>query len=167
MLVEAPELVTAATLIGTNLPTEEFTNASYADLQARPVMFINGTADRIVPYEGGTVRLFYLLNFGDVYSASETVDHWVAASGQRHAPDSSIIDTVDDGTSIELMRWHEPGKAEVRAYRVNGGDHTIPMPARGSDCPEHLKTSHDMDSVEEAWSFFRRNSRQPGMLEVH
>lgn len=155
LLVEAPELVTAAALVGASLPQIDGLQERCADLQPRPVMFVNGTADDVVPYEGGKVRILKLFDFGSVHSAAATAMCWVKSARLQAQPAELHIDTHDDGTSIDLRRWAEPGKPEVRAYRVNGGRHTIPMPPRGTACDVLLSTSGDMNTVEEAWSFFK------------
>ena len=118
-------------------------------------MFVNGTADNVVPYQGGAVKILKLFDFGSVFSAEETVQHWVEAAELGMAPSVQRLDTVEDGTSIDLSVWSEPGKPEVRAFRVNGGKHTVPMPASGGACDDLLSTSHDMNTVEQAWMFFQ------------
>ncbi|WP_269620646.1 hypothetical protein [Zhongshania sp. BJYM1] len=71
------------------------------------------------------------------------------------SPQVTNIDTEYDGTSITLYRWSEPNKVEVRAYHVIGGKHTIPMPRTEGKCDDVISTSHDMNTIEEAWSFFQ------------
>lgn len=158
LLVEAPEMVTAAALVGANLPRIPTLDKQCDDLQPRPVMFVNGTADNVMPYDGGEVRVLKIFDFGDVHSAENTVLCWVASANLHVPPIDTRIDSRDDGTTIDLRRWVEPGKPEVRAYRVNGGKHTIPMPPRGTACDSLLSTSEDMNTVEEAWSFFQSPS---------
>lgn len=152
---EAPELVTAATIVGGNLPKNSECADQYRRLEARPVMFVNGTSDNIVPYQGGEVKVLMLFSFGHVFSTDETVEHWVQAADLDSPPRVQHFDTEDDGTSIDLFRWSEPGKPEIRSYRVNGGKHTLPMPATGGKCDDLISTSHDMNTIEEAWKFFK------------
>lgn len=165
LLVEAPELVTAAALVGANLPRVAALDERCERLRPRPVMFVNGTADSIVPYEGGKSRVLGIFDFGEVHSAETTAMCWVASANVQAPPLTTHIDTREEGTSIDLRRWSEPGKPEIRAYRVNGGKHTIPMPPRGTACDKLVSTSHDMNTIEEAWSFFHSQSAalsQPG-----
>lgn len=157
LLVQAPEMVSAATLVGANLPVESNSVSTYNDLHRTPVMFVHGTEDFIVPYKGGEVRLFYVMNFGEVHSTADSVAHWVDAAGHHYKPSARQIDTADDGTSIDLLRWSAPGKDEVRLYTVNGGGHTIPMPPMRKKCGGFDGVSHDMNTVTEAWSFFRES----------
>lgn len=157
VLVQAPELVTAAAMVGANLPVNPELSGAYATIDARPVMFVNGTEDSVVPYKGGAVKLFKVFDFGQVYSVEQTLAHWLRAADLNGAPQVDTFNPDADDTSIDRMRWVEPGKPEVRAYRVDGGQHTIPMPAKGSVCDDLLSTSHDMSTVEEAWQFFRLN----------
>lgn len=158
LLVEAPEMVTAAALVGANLPRSAELDEQCERLRPRPVMFVNGTADNVMPYEGGKARVLKIFDFGEVHSAEKTARCWVASADVQAPPINTHIDTRDDGTSIDLRRWSEPGKPEVRTYRVNGGKHTIPMPPRGTACDSLLSTSGDMNTVEEAWSFFQSQS---------
>jgi poly(3-hydroxybutyrate) depolymerase len=83
----------------------------------------------------------------------------VRAAGLQHPPEEARIDTQHDRTSIDLQRWHEPGKMEVRAYRVNGGGHTIPLPSNADECTNIAAPSRDMNTVYEAWNFFLGNRR--------
>jgi polyhydroxybutyrate depolymerase len=158
LLVEVPELVTAAAMIGGALPQNPDFYGHYNHLTPRPVMFVNGTADNVVPYQGGAVKILKMFDFGRVFSAEKTVQYWVEAAELGRPPSVHHIDTVDDGTSIDLRIWSEPSKPEVRAYRVNGGKHTIPMPLTGGACDDLLSTSHDMNTVEQAWSFFQSSA---------
>ena len=158
LLVQAPELVTAAVVIGGNLPKNTDFAENYEQLQARPVMFVHGTADDVVPYQGGKVKLLKLFDFGEVYSAEETVRRWVQAAGYSGSPEQTHIDNYDDNTSIDYMRWQGIAGAELRAYRVNGGRHTFPMPATGDACDKLISTSHDMNTIRTAWTFFSSQS---------
>jgi polyhydroxybutyrate depolymerase len=162
LLVEAPEIVTAAATVGANLPVEEYSRLSYENLQDVPVMFVHGTQDSIVPYQGGEVTLPFGLSFGWVYSTPDTVEHWVAAAGIEQEPVGSHIDRVEDDTSVDVLTWNHNDEKEVRLYSVNGGGHGMPMPlAPGAPgyCSLFGGASHDINTVVEAWEFWSKITR--------
>lgn len=153
MLAE-PAMVKAGAIIAANLPRQEQSPLPYDAPRGVPVMFVHGTADTIAPYEGGVARIPLLMNFGPVNSVADSVQFWLDAARQAGEPRRQHIDRADDDTSIDLMIWDQPGRPEVRFYRVNGGGHTLPSDRGGTPIGA---TSRDMNTVREAWAFFARH----------
>jgi len=116
------------------------------------MLFINGTADPLVPYEGGSV----INNRGDILSAEETVNWWSEVNGCPADPTvESSQDEVDDGTAIhtEIYGGCADG-TEVWFITVEGGGHTWPghpeIPAN-----DFVGTvSQEFDANEVIWAFF-------------
>src|SRR3546814_9933228 len=80
-------------------------------------MFINGTADPIVPYDGS--------RFGTL-AASATYTFWQTLHNctSSAAPTTHLPDISNDGTTVDLLRNTGCGAGgELRLYTVNGGDH--------------------------------------------
>jgi polyhydroxybutyrate depolymerase len=95
---------------------------------ARPisVIQINGTADPLVPFNGGDVISPRL---GKVLSSSDTVAFWAKVDGCASKPVSTPLPPLApaDGTSIVRTVYSgcRAGTA-VTFYRVEGGGHTWP-----------------------------------------
>ncbi len=141
----------------------------------RPVsmLFMNGTADPFVPYNGGPVtpnftpRLIdsktHDFGRGECSSTDAAIELWLAHNGLTGtAPKVVRLPDKDprDGCRVERRTWSD-GKAgsEVVLYRIEEGGHTIPggpqyLPARiiGKAC-------QDFDGLKTIWQFFERCSR--------
>ena len=124
---------------------------------ARPVSvaMFGGTDDPIVPWNGGSVRVFGM-DRGKALSATQTFATWAKLDGCRKSITGEVVDRVpDDGTSYVLHRRAEcNGGAEVRLYEIRGGGHAWPggTPYLG----ERLigKVSGELDASDEIWAFF-------------
>ncbi len=90
------------------------------------VFMIPGSADRLMPYEGGGVAS----GFGDrgiVVSADRTLDHMRTAMACRAAPRTERRDPVRDETAVAITRYEGcRGGAVVQRWTVEGGGHTWP-----------------------------------------
>jgi polyhydroxybutyrate depolymerase len=79
----------------------------------------NGTADRLVPFEGG----------GGLESATASAAHWATADGCNGAPAAAFLPerAPSDGTRIRRWTWSgcAPGTA-VTLYAIHGGGHSWP-----------------------------------------
>lgn len=119
----------------------------------RPMLFMHGTSDSIVPWNG------YL----GVQSVDAAVSKWtqlnqcpVASAVTQQLPDSTA-----DGTTVSLTRY--PGcaaGAEVRLYRINNGGHTWPG-GLAQYQPASLvgTTSTDIKATTEIWNVVRSYRR--------
>jgi len=122
------------------------------------VLAINGTADPLVPFEGGGVGV--LRRSGRVLSAAATADFWVSVNGCAAA---AVVETMPDTdptdrTRVVRSQW-SGGRAgsEVLLYTVGGGGHTWPSGPRRAT--SFGRTSRDIDATGVIWRFFREHSR--------
>jgi polyhydroxybutyrate depolymerase len=114
------------------------------DDPAIPLLTIHGTADTIIPYEGG-------VGFLDVvYPAAEAqAAQWATHNGCTGEP---VVSEV--APSVELLRWDGCTEA-VEMYRVEGG-HNWP----GSPLPDEAflpalqPVNRDLDASRVIWEFF-------------
>ncbi|HXC17925.1 MAG TPA: PHB depolymerase family esterase [Holophagaceae bacterium] len=129
---------------------------------ARPVpaLLIEGTADPLVPFEGGQVH-FFKQQRGGVVSAAQTVAFWRKAEGldQAQAVDS-VFPHLDNGdpTRAEKSVWGAAGGPQVEFIRIEGGGHAEPTLAHPYGALYRAftgKQNHDFESAEEAWAFFK------------
>ena len=121
-----------------------------------PFLLIQGTADPLVPFEGGTVAL----ERGEVLSAKGAVADWVAIDGcTSPSIDGNDPDVADDDTTISHQFYTNcSGGTKVSFYAIHNGGHT--WPGGYQYLPEVAigKTSRDMDASEVIWQFFSDNS---------
>lgn len=119
----------------------------------RPILFIDGTADPIVPYAGGRIG---------VLSAPDAYAFWLS----RHnctasaTTTTALPDTVADGTTTSVQTNTGCGSGgEVRLYTVSNGGHT--WPGGKQYLSESLigKTSQDFKANTEIWNFFSAHPR--------
>jgi polyhydroxybutyrate depolymerase len=110
-----------------------------------PVLGINGTADRRVPYDG---------QYG-VNSAPAGMAYFAGLNGCSLPPDGTDLpDTVDDGTTVHLDKYSNCSSGKpVWFYTINGGGHTWPGSTKN---PAFLGTvSYDIDGTQTLWNFLR------------
>jgi polyhydroxybutyrate depolymerase len=120
------------------------------------VLAINGTADRLVPFEGGGVGL--LKKRGLVLSVAQTVAAWVRANGCTAGPDTVLLPDVDpdDGTRVRRETWTGGSNgSEVVLYTVDGGGHT--WPDGTARARQFGRTCRDIDATELIWQFFQQH----------
>ena len=151
---ERSERVAAIAAFGANLPTSENWACATAN---KPVstLLVNGTDDRINPFEGGDVKVFGFASRGSVRSALDSARYFAGLAGLTRVEQRSF----GEGESgvIDEYRWQQEGKAEVMLLAVHGGGHVIPGPRAAF--PGILgNVSQSLDGPEVAWRFFARQS---------
>ena len=119
-------------------------------------MMINGTADPLVPWEGGYVHAFRK-KLGKIISVPQTIEFWVARNGCSASPQISRLPDTDpeDGTSVQKSAYGQcTDGADVILYEIKGGGHT--WPGGYQYFPEFLigKTNRDLDASQAIWDFF-------------
>lgn len=121
-----------------------------------PVMAFHGTADPVVPYEGGDMQC-WLLRWGagvvdaPIYFVGAEDWVYIWATGNGCDPTLEVIPPQGDTRGIRYNRCDED--AEVILYTIEDGGHTWPG---GWPIPGVGKTSSDIDATEEMWRFFQR-----------
>lgn len=140
-----PDKIKAITAIIANLP--DSTNFDCVAVnRALPVMIINGTEDKINPYNGGEVKIEFSLGF--VRSTEQTFRYWANLAGYAGEPVKTNLPDTDpaDRKKIEQYTFLESGKPEIVLFKVIGGKHDYP---------------NDIDVHVEAWKFFKRQIIEP------
>jgi len=99
-------------------------------LPDRPIsiLFMNGTDDPMMPFEGGEVH-FYRQELGEVLSTQDTVSFWGNANGCDPTPESELLPDRDpaDDTRIRLDAYSDcDDGVRVLLYTVQGGGHSWP-----------------------------------------
>ena len=91
------------------------------------VLMMPGTADLLMPYEGGAVAFGWGGGRGRTVSADRTLDFWREAMGCSGPPRTERFDPVRDETAVAITLYDRcRGGATVRRWTVEGGGHTWP-----------------------------------------
>lgn len=130
-----------------------------------PILFMNGTADPLLPYQGGAVGK-QEAGRGEALSTPATVNYWVKVNGTDTTP---LVHAFPDRTpkdkSTVTRYTYKNGKdhTEVVLYKVQGGGHTEPS------LSEHYgrvykwivgPQNDDIEMADEVWAFFNNKTRQ-------
>lgn len=136
------------------MPMPEFLAA---ECKAGPdigLALMNGTADPVVPYNGGQIVALGQRR-GHVLATSETLELWRQRNGCDEAESARIgIDPESDTTSVERVDWQRCSGAPVRFYKIDNGGHT--WPSGNQYLPKKVvgPVTRDIDGAVEAWDFF-------------
>lgn len=111
-----------------------------------PIMAMHGTADPIVPFDGGRVTC---CGNPTIAGAPETMANWAAHDGCRPDPVEEPV-----AGSVTVRRWQgcKPGGV-VELYVIGGGGHTWPGARVGGDLLGGV--NKDIDASAVIWEFFR------------
>ena len=141
-------------------------NGCPAPMRPLPVFIAHGTADEIVPYTGGKLGSWMLKGRGTAIGTEAAAGVWRRLDGLPETPVTFRFPHLhpDDPTSATRIVWgSDPAGLQVELLRIDGGGHA--EAARDGELPWLLRKlvgamNHDVDTVEEAWAFFktRRNA---------
>ena len=94
------------------------------------IMIVNGTADPLVPFDGGHIRLFrFGRSRGEILSTASSIERFVHLNGCKETPEISKLPDKDpdDGTNVEIEKYASGREeTEVILVKVIGGGHTWP-----------------------------------------
>ncbi len=128
--------------------------------RAIPMMFVIGTADPFVPFNGGSANgSGGLVN--QIISADTLVHFWktnnncLQANPPINLPD---IDLTDSSTATVFSFSNCSCNSDLTFYRINGGGHTWP----GVEIPLYEivagQTNEDIQANDELWTFFNAHT---------
>ncbi len=160
LVCEHADLFAAAATVIINLTDEQA--AACHPSRPVPMLMINGTADPLIPYEGGRgTSRFAADGFG---STGQTLAFWRRVNG-CDSRDGTLADLDDrdrsDQSTVTAVSSHCPGGRDVMLYRVNGGGHRMPGRFPDSYLARAVNLllgpqNHDIDGAETIWSFFKQ-----------
>jgi polyhydroxybutyrate depolymerase len=163
LALEAPDAVTAIVAIGANMPTADNMGCEPAG-EPIATLIINGTADPIIPYEGGEVSLFGLFgDRGSVDSSINSARYWASLAGHAEEPlQVRFPDAVPEDDSVAIQStWLGGDGPSVELITVYGGGHSVPHPTAPS--PRIFgPVNHDFSASEAAWRFFQTEMDRRG-----
>jgi polyhydroxybutyrate depolymerase len=125
---------------------------------SRPVavMETHGTADPVVPFNGGAMT--GRGGVSDILAAPAMADRWRQIDGCQGAPAEDALPDAGDGTQSHRSTWTgcAAGTA-VEFIRVDGGGHT--WPGAPTVLAEAGATSRAFDASDASWQFFAAHAR--------
>ncbi|MDF1656882.1 MAG: PHB depolymerase family esterase [Verrucomicrobiales bacterium] len=136
------------------------------------VLFMNGTEDPFMPYEGGKLtpnmapRLIDSESFdfgqGTAIHTELAMELWTKHNNLQPEAVISILPDKDpdDGCEIHHSRWsNDDDTLAVELYKIEGGGHTIPGGTQY--LPERIigKVCGDINGIEVTWDFFESKRR--------
>lgn len=144
---ELSSRIAAIAIVSATLDVDE----GYQPVNPLPIMFIHGTKDHIVPYNGGKM-------FGrKIYSHQEILKKWVDIDHCNPQPlVTDIPDTANDGTNIIKEEYVNAANGlKVVGYTVNNAGHT--WPGGWQYLPAFIvgKTTRNLNACQTIWDFFK------------
>lgn len=159
LALEAPDWITAIAPISANLPVDSNLDCLKKGVFV-PILLINGTADRVNPYNGGLVSILGNDSRGTVLSTDETMAYWLALGNCEQNPIIKRKNKLSksDKSYVEESIWKCDSIPQAVLFKVEGGGHTIPHTK--SKMPKILGvTNHDINASVEIWHFFKQQMR--------
>ncbi|MGY4510155.1 extracellular catalytic domain type 1 short-chain-length polyhydroxyalkanoate depolymerase [Bradyrhizobium sp. USDA 3650] len=152
------DLFAAAASVSMNLTDEAAVTCHPS--RPLPMLLMNGTADPLVPYEGGRGSSYYAAD--GFWSTDETLAFWRKLNGcETDNPD--ITDLPDrapaDQSTVTRISSRCPGGHDVVLYRINQGGHRMPGFSPDARFPKVAASllgsqNGDIDAAETIWTFF-------------
>lgn len=154
LAMEIPEKITAFASIVASMPVHS--NCKESDIPVS-ALFMNGTADPILPYEGGQMAS----HRGLVKSMEESIDYWLKRNGISTKPDKIDIANInkrDKSNAIKLHYKNGISNTEVILYKIINGGHT--EPSKTEKYRRLYKSivgnqNADFEMADEIWKFFK------------
>jgi polyhydroxybutyrate depolymerase len=125
-----------------------------------PMLLMNGTADPLVPYEGGRGSGYYAAD--GFWSTDETLAFWRKLNGCE-TDNSDMTDLPDrtpaDQSTVTRISSRCPRGHDVVLYRINQGGHRMPGFSPDARFPKVAASllgtqNGDIDGAETIWTFF-------------
>jgi len=126
------------------------------------MLMMNGTADPLIPYEGGRgTSRFAVPGF---WSTARTFDFWRSVNGCE-TQDAAGTDldhrNPKDPTSVTRISSRCPPGRDAVLYRINNGGHRMPGAFPDMRFPRIASAflgpqNRDIDGAENIWNFFKQ-----------
>jgi polyhydroxybutyrate depolymerase len=125
------------------------TAAGYSARSPASLLIIHGTADQVVPFDGGVTGW---------QSVGETLSFWMTKTGCFLPPDSVAVPDRDPGDQSSVVQYtyrSSLSTSRVELLKVIGGGHTWPG---APPAPRFGATNNDISANNEIWNFFSQFS---------
>ena len=146
---ELSSRIAAVAVVGASMDSE----VDYHPAKPLPVMYIQGTNDPLVPFNGGPMKGAG----GEIYSHEAVLTLWAGkAKCDLNPVITNLPVTVNDGTSVIKEEYSNPSTGiKVIGYTLVSGGHT--WPGGTQYLPRFMigKVSHNLDACRVIWEFFK------------
>jgi polyhydroxybutyrate depolymerase len=139
-------IISATQPVSENFPT--FTQET-----SLPVLLIHGTADPLVPYNGGEASLWGFNPRGRGLSAPETARYYARRNHIDSEPTVSTFANDPNDLKVTVEDYHADGAYPVRLLSIEDGGHVVPNLHK--KVPFLLGKTVQIDSAELFWDFFQ------------
>ncbi|WP_145927857.1 alpha/beta hydrolase family esterase [Bradyrhizobium neotropicale] len=125
-----------------------------------PMLFMNGTADPLIPYDGGRGSSYFAAD--GFWSTTRTLAFWRKLNGCE-ADDAAATNLPDgnpaDQSTVTRITSRCPKGHDVQLYRINDGGHRMPGLSPDARFPKMAASllgpqNGDIDGAETIWAFF-------------
>ncbi len=121
-----------------------------------PILIIHGTADPIVPYNGGIASLWGFNPRGLGLSARETAHYYAQRNHIESKPTTTMLEHEGKNVlEVTVEEYNELGKCPVKLVSISNGGHVVPNPYKKAAFLLG-KTATHLNSAELLWDFFHR-----------
>jgi polyhydroxybutyrate depolymerase len=159
LICKRADLFAAAASVVMNL-TEQSASACRPS-RPMPMLMMNGTADTLVPYQGGRGTSRFAVD--GFWSTEKTLAFWRKNNGcdMKQATVTELDDTdPGDRSTVTRIDSKCPAGRDVVLYRINDGGHRMPG-TPDARFPRLANTflgpqNHDIDGAETIWAFFKK-----------
>ncbi|MEM1276281.1 MAG: hypothetical protein AAGH74_07135 [Pseudomonadota bacterium] len=160
LICDAPELLAGAAVAIASLPE----GGSCKDGPPRPILYIHGTDDGIMPPDGGRIGGWSPLirDRGWVEPVAKTMARLAGRNGCDGFREARLIDRVPDDASTVLWRSYEGCDAPLEHYIIEGGGHTWPGSGRSRLSRIVGATNQDISATRLVEDFFKRLDARRG-----
>lgn len=150
---EAADLVAAIAAVTATMPAD--LGPSCRPSAPVSVLVVNGTADPLVPYQGGQVRTVFGTR-GAIWSTDRTLSFWAGRAGCGATPSVRVLPDryPSDSSRAVAVRWTGCAGVGVQLLRIEGGGHTWPGGAQYLPQRWIGPTNRDIEATDAIWRFF-------------
>ncbi len=152
---ERPKLFKKYVAVSASLPVPSNDDCTATQTPVS-IMVINGTGDKINPYQGGEVVLGGDAKRGSVTSTDATMQYWanLAHKDFSKATKFDFPDTdKEDGTTATQFTLKNR-KYDMRLIRVENGGHVLSVPTKAPPPAVIGKSSRDINMAQVVFDFF-------------
>jgi polyhydroxybutyrate depolymerase len=145
---ELPDKITAFAAVAATMPAD----GVWKPRRPVPILVLNGTADRIVPYSGGQV----MGGRGAILSTETTMALWAANNGCSGDPVETLLPHLNPRDKTQVyVRSYPNGRAPVVLYRIENGGHNWPGGPQILPIRMIGRVARDINATQVIWDFFK------------
>lgn len=162
LALKLPGKIAAVASIAASVP-DEFLALTLS--KTTPVMFILGTKDPLVPWQGGRICSQLPANRGQVIAAEKSIEFWLGQNKNNSLPVVETLPDTDlkDDSQVVLKRYGNSGaNNEVLLIEIQGGGHTWPSGSQYLPAAIIGPVCRDFNGNKLIWEFFAKHHLQLG-----